>query len=96
MGRGLHEGCGWNYRLATMVLLAAATAACSTGAPPPETIEHRYGREMGVNLREEGAWPNISRSRAEKLCQATAKPQGYDEAQTDDYVVGCTDELLAQ
>ncbi|MFJ5829552.1 hypothetical protein [Streptomyces sp. NPDC093089] len=96
MQRAFAKHRSWTYRLPAVVMLTAAASAtaCSNSTPPPETLEHRDGREMGIAFREEGAWPDISRSRAESLCRSTAQLEGYDQAGTDDYIAGCTDELL--
>ncbi|MFI1650324.1 hypothetical protein ACH4XT_25720 [Streptomyces avidinii] len=76
-----------------LAVLAVTMVACSGGTPPEETAEYRQGREDGVLLYEEGAWPNVSRARAEALCEFASRT-GVDEgANKDVFIAGCVSGL---
>ncbi|WP_314249899.1 hypothetical protein [Streptomyces sp. DSM 40907] len=80
-------------RAGVLAALLVAVVGCSGGTPPEETAEYRQGREHGVLLHEEGAWPNVGEARAEALCEFASRT-GIDEgADKDAFVAGCVSGL---
>ncbi|MFF7816097.1 hypothetical protein ACFZCF_29860 [Streptomyces sp. NPDC007945] len=69
--------------------------ACSAGTPPEESPAYRDGQETGVALYEEGAWPDVSRSKAEDLCRFPAQLEGLQDAEASDFIAGCVAGLRA-
>ncbi|MFB6832617.1 hypothetical protein [Streptomyces hydrogenans] len=88
---------GRDRRVLTIVglaMMAVTAAACSSGASVEEAPAYREGREMGIALREEGAWPDADRDKASSLCSHPAELDGYAGAEASDYIEGCADAFL--
>ncbi|MFD9164011.1 hypothetical protein ACFVZ8_18810 [Streptomyces sp. NPDC059558] len=82
-------------RAGVLAALAVALVSCSssTHTQPEETAEYRDGRESGVLLHEEGAWPNVGEARAEVLCEFAARTD-YDEGpEKKAFIAGCVSGL---
>ncbi|KOG44446.1 hypothetical protein ADK75_35650 [Streptomyces virginiae] len=80
-------------RAGVLAALTVALVSCSSGTPPEQTAEYRDGREYGVLLHEEGAWPNVGQARAEVLCEFAARTD-YDEGpEKKAFIAGCVSGL---
>ncbi|MCX5232797.1 hypothetical protein [Streptomyces sp. NBC_00233] len=79
-----------------LAAMLVGTTACSADTPEEETPAHRNGRDMGVALFEEGAWPDVSRSKAEDLCRFLAQTEGPSGTEANDYIDGCVTGLRAR
>ncbi|MFF7444410.1 hypothetical protein [Streptomyces sp. NPDC008122] len=74
--------------------MAVTTVACSADASVEQTPAYKKGRETGVAFYEEGAWPDITRSKAEDECRFPAELGGLAGAEADDFIDGCVSGLL--
>ncbi|MEU2509713.1 hypothetical protein ABZ621_34120 [Streptomyces sp. NPDC007863] len=78
------------------LIVIAATAACSASQPPAETATYREGRQAGFELRETGTWPDISRTKAEALCERSyVVTLGLTGTEAEEFTDGCATELIA-
>ncbi|WP_424215863.1 hypothetical protein ACN20G_27315 (plasmid) [Streptomyces sp. BI20] len=96
IGRRTDDRRGGGHAVARLGIPAAlliATAACTAPAGAEESPAYREGRETGVALYKEGAWPDIGRSRADALCRQY--PRDPASADGDDFVAGCVDGMVA-